>query len=164
MLQEVLFPDGADGYHILAFLPRWHALMYQMDFFNVRHISASTPLWWPLGDGRISFWRDGARRIILTPNITGWALACGAVIMMLIFRSGNAEAMLLVGFFLNYLPFFFIHRALFLYHYFPSLIFAYLLVPRATRLLGFSKTSVPILFFVALTTLFLAPVTYGMLL
>src|SRR3989338_9930560 len=44
-------------------------------------------------------------------------------------RLSRLKTFLVLSYLGNYLPFFFISRKMFLYHYFPALLFSYLLVP-----------------------------------
>ena len=83
------------------------------------------------------------------------------------------ETILIIGYGANYLPFFFIGRPMFLYHYFTALIFLFLLVPRVgPRIITclailskdklFAYTFIYFALFLIFVNFFLAlPTTYG---
>jgi dolichyl-phosphate-mannose--protein O-mannosyl transferase len=81
---------------------------------------------------------------------------------------------LLFAYLINYIPFFFIGRPMFLYHYLPALLFSFLAVPAAIRALWsrFGRADVPfekveralfwtVFVFSSLTFLSISPMTYG---
>ncbi|KAJ2487299.1 Dolichyl-phosphate-mannose--protein mannosyltransferase 4 [Coemansia sp. RSA 2050] len=115
------------------------------------HPFQSTPLSWPLLLRGISFWTDSEQRkqIYLLGNPIGWWIsdlalltfalclvgleACDmrncevvdAVIRRHLLRSGGFIAF---AWFIHYFPFFMMGRSLFLHHYLPASIFAYMMV------------------------------------
>ena len=143
--------------HPMPFFTKFVELQLAMLQHNARltntHPYQSDPISWPFLLRGISFWSDkdknAARQIYLLGNIWGWWLAgtsvLGYVALMLadticrkrgfepiepavrkrLIRSGGIFA---IGYALHYFPFFLMNRQLFLHHYLPSAIFAYLLV------------------------------------
>ncbi|KAJ2006925.1 Dolichyl-phosphate-mannose--protein mannosyltransferase 4 [Coemansia thaxteri] len=115
------------------------------------HPFQSTPLSWPLLTRGISFWTDAAQRkqIYLLGNPVGWWLAnvallfyaAGMVVLEIcdlrnidvvdgvvrrhVMRSGGFIAF---AWLIHYFPFFLMGRSLFLHHYLPASIFAYMMV------------------------------------
>ncbi|KAJ2817119.1 Dolichyl-phosphate-mannose--protein mannosyltransferase 4 [Coemansia sp. 'formosensis'] len=172
------------------------------------HPFQSTPLSWPLLTRGISFWTDAAQRkqIYLLGNPIGWwisnlaliAYSVGlvglemldmrnievvdGVVRRHILRSGGFIAF---AWFIHYFPFFMMGRSLFLHHYLPASIFAYMMVAacfqfifvqpyqrfalrswssRARALLPSYSTGVLFAVLVAVqvaTFVFFAPVSYG---
>ncbi|MDP2669311.1 MAG: phospholipid carrier-dependent glycosyltransferase [bacterium] len=97
------------------------------------HPGQSPPWQWPLGLGNFIMWGNGTDDIIkLSPNIFSWVAVFVSVLLSLfLFIRGRSGTLLFIlgSYFANYLPFFLISRPLFFYHYFPALVFGYLLVP-----------------------------------
>ncbi|KAJ2685275.1 Dolichyl-phosphate-mannose--protein mannosyltransferase 4 [Coemansia spiralis] len=115
------------------------------------HPFQSTPISWPLLLRGISFWTDSEQRkqIYLLGNPIGWWIsdlallafaiclvgleACDmrnyevvdAVVRRHLLRSGGFIAF---AWFIHYFPFFMMGRSLFLHHYLPASIFAYMMV------------------------------------
>ncbi|KAJ2332920.1 Dolichyl-phosphate-mannose--protein mannosyltransferase 4 [Coemansia sp. RSA 2681] len=115
------------------------------------HPFQSTPLSWPLLTRGISFWTDAAQRkqIYLLGNPAGWWISnlallgfavclvsleicdlrdidvVDGVVRRHIQRSGGFIAF---AWFIHYFPFFMMGRSLFLHHYLPASIFAYMMV------------------------------------
>ncbi|OGZ06932.1 MAG: hypothetical protein A2942_01195 [Candidatus Lloydbacteria bacterium RIFCSPLOWO2_01_FULL_50_20] len=148
--------------------------------------SAPGPLAWPPARSVIAVWKnsEGNKFIILTGNSLLWIVTFFALIFELIwiaahyfrdrrFPIDRNESILLLGYLMNYLPFFLIHRPMFLYHYFTSLIFLFLLFPRIAprivnciaRVSGDRMLALTLAAFVGLLILvnfiLLAPSTYG---
>src|SRR3989338_6959313 len=91
-------------------------------------------------------------------------------------RLSRLKTFLVLSYLGNYLPFFFISRKMFLYHYFPALLFSFLLVPIAfSTIWPYLERKIPnllqengerILFFSVLAIsaimfLSISPMTYG---
>lgn len=73
---------------------------------------------------------------------------------------------LFFGFFLNLLPFIFIDRVMFLYHYFSSLIFSIIIISYLIDQIKFKKTqkitAVAIVLISTITFIYFSPLTYGL--
>lgn len=111
---------------------------------TLTHPDSSRFYEWPVGRKRIYFWTEkdgGARRIYLIANPVVWLFGLGSlagIIGLFIFRHRRIRELLmaqpewrtriysleflLLVFFVNWLPFAAVTRAMFLYHYFTSLI------------------------------------------
>jgi dolichyl-phosphate-mannose-protein mannosyltransferase len=145
LIQDISFPETDDLTHILTFLPKYHQTMLQVN--NDEGIAAHTfpspgPLTWPASRSSIDFWRgEDGKKITFQGNALLWMVS----LLLLSFHVGwicwhvwnerkwsleKDETILLVGYALNYLPFFFIHRPMYLYHYFTALIFLFLMIPK----------------------------------
>lgn len=138
---------------------------------------------WPFMNKPIYYWNSSTEpsqanssKIYLLGNPFIWWLSTIAVIYSLInflkFKKPTYY-FLLTGYFLNWLPFIFIGRVMFLYHYFTSLIFAililaYVLDPSSRNsqdslLYGASKSTFNIILISAIILfLFFSPLTYGL--
>jgi len=143
---------------------------------KTEHHSASKFYLWPLMVKPIYFWYkksgdDKASRIYVFGNPIVWFTAIFTFILGLIYwLPDNRETkwLLYSGWILNMLPFMNIQRPLFLYHYFPALIFTIIIMSFfITDKIDFSKRSgmlilgVISLFFL-LGFLFFSPLTYGL--
>ena len=126
---------------------------------------------WPFMNKPIFYWNgDDGARIYLIGNPFIWWLSTIAVIYFLIFFFRNFRTLssnyyiLTTGFLANWLPFIFIGRVMFLYHYFTSLIFAILILVFLLDKSKFAKNKIA---FNAILTgsmilfLFFSPLTYG---
>ncbi|KAJ2060170.1 Dolichyl-phosphate-mannose--protein mannosyltransferase 4 [Coemansia sp. S146] len=172
------------------------------------HPFQSTPLSWPFLTRGISFWTDAAQRkqIYLLGNPIGWWVSnlalfaffaglvmleaygmrevdlVGSIVRRHILRSGGFIAF---AWFIHYFPFFMMGRSLFLHHYLPASIFAYMMVAacfqfifvhpyqlftlrswssRARALLPSYSTGLVFAVLVAIqvaTFVFFAPISYG---
>uniref|UniRef100_A0A1B0DMS8 Protein O-mannosyltransferase 1 n=1 Tax=Phlebotomus papatasi TaxID=29031 RepID=A0A1B0DMS8_PHLPP len=139
-----------------SFLRKFTELQLKMLWYNDglqanSHMYGSTPLEWVLMDKGIAYWVDKTSngQIHLLGNIAIWYSGTFSVIVYLAllafyllrrrrlcFDLPDDEwekfqlvgELLLGGYFINYLPFFFTERALFLHNYFPALIFKILLL------------------------------------
>ncbi|TSC90537.1 MAG: glycosyl transferase family protein [Parcubacteria group bacterium Gr01-1014_2] len=149
-------------------------------------LSASHPYtsqWyqWPFMNKPIYYWNSSntpqgtSEKIYFIGNPLIWWLSTVFIIYSLInFRKFKSTTFyfLLTTYFLNWLPFIFIGRVMFLYHYFTSLIFAililaYVLAPskrssQDSLLYGASKSVFNIILISALILfLFFSPLSYG---
>lgn len=158
-MQEKLKEQRANPESNLLFMPRAvYEINYSMAFHASRvadHPYSSPWYDWPLGRRGIYVWMNGdtpPARIYLLPNVAiWWPLAFAAVyyffsLLQAILRlppAGEAEAeapppssftrrdlLLLVAYLGNFLPFIFIGRAMFIYHYFPALAVSYVIAGR----------------------------------
>ncbi|MDP3731147.1 MAG: hypothetical protein Q8R34_01485, partial [bacterium] len=165
--------------HDLNFTAKFIELNKQMYLSNQR-ITATHPYsskWysWPFLSRSVFFWQDTAgprpEKIYLLGNPFVWWAGSAALILLLIYSFKKllkkklpnlTENFILLGFFINLLPFIGIGRVMFLYHYFPSLIFTILALAYLTD--KANKKSV----FVFLTIisiagfLYFSPLTYGL--
>jgi len=117
----------------LSFLPRYTKIMYKANYTVDIHPYASKPWQWPLGQGRVGMWDNGSRFMILLPNTFGWGTVFVSVLfacVMLVYRRlPKAGMFALTGYLISFVPFIFIGRPFFMYHYFMALVFGWLLVP-----------------------------------
>lgn len=129
------------------------------------HPYGSTPASWPLLKRGIRYWTggEGDSSIYLFGNPLVWVTAFTSVLFWLVFqfvmilrdqrhyeiseswrgireRVDNAGGMLFLAWMLHFLPFFMLHRQLFLYHYFPALYFSILMFGFSVDLV-FSRSS-----------------------
>ncbi|MCC6934768.1 MAG: phospholipid carrier-dependent glycosyltransferase [Candidatus Yanofskybacteria bacterium] len=105
-----------------------------------QRLTASHPyasMWytWPFMDRSIYYWVDGTSRIYLLGNPFIWwasTIAVFAVIANVLFthprKTPRVLFVLLGAWLMNLLPFIGIHRVMFLYHYFPGLLWAILML------------------------------------
>ncbi|KAF9178649.1 hypothetical protein BGZ50_007585 [Haplosporangium sp. Z 11] len=112
--------------------------------------TASLPIRWPLVQSMIPAWIGYKRQIIMVPNPVVWwvctlglstFLVCKALFLMRekrgFFETGRLRvlkrfhmgdaSMYFAGWAIHYLPYFSIHRSLFIHHYFPAFYFSILL-------------------------------------
>ncbi|KKU84942.1 MAG: Glycosyl transferase family 39 [Parcubacteria group bacterium GW2011_GWA1_47_9] len=143
------------------------------------HFHSSFPYEWVLGARPIAMWGSGGQRIDLAPNIILWGgvfLALITVIIVTFMRprgsvslASDTYKLLVVGYLMNYVPFFFVARPLFLYHYFAPVLFGYLLLPAVLKQgagiiapnSSFQKTLFSFFALVFLEGVMLASRTYG---
>ena len=126
---------------------------------------------WPLMARSIFYWVEGGARIYFLGNPLIYWLSTIAVIYFLIdnfkkikFTSLN-RSLLASGYLLNLLPFIFIGRVMFLYHYFTSLIFAIIILAYSLdKLTEKNKKTVfnSVLVGSVILFLFFSPLTYGL--
>lgn len=146
------------------------------------HPNSSYFYQWPFMKKPIWYWSKkdnwAMGNIYLFGNPIIWFLVLTSVFVgiILFFNdrfSRNASPflnMFLFGFFLNLLPYFFITRVTFLYHYLPSLIFGILIatilfekIPVILKMKFVSKIQYWILGFALVSFLIFSPITYGFL-
>jgi dolichyl-phosphate-mannose--protein O-mannosyl transferase len=108
------------------------------------------PYAWPIAKNVMLFWPErfvpeesSGKEILMQGNSALWTFTCFGLLFECIFLVMNAgkrrkitlsstELVLLAGFMMNHLPYYFIHRPMYLYHYFPSLLLLLLLLPFVT--------------------------------
>ena len=150
---NIEFPPFHSVTDALAFLPEYHKVMFATN--NDPYVTASLqkvrgPLSWMISQPEIVFWSDpehtdgvpSDQHIVVVGNFMIWMTGLCAWIFNLMwnireslrrrkFSIDRNELVLMIGYLANYMPFFFIHRQMFVYHYFTALIFLFLLVPYA---------------------------------
>jgi len=120
---------------------KYSKAMYQGHLaFKEGEISyASHPIKWPFADDQFILWGNGRNDVIRTsPNLFSWTLVVFSFLtsVYLLYRKRERKLLfLMAGYLANYLPFFFISRPLFLYHYIISLVFGFLIAPYSVSLL-----------------------------
>ncbi|KAJ1955066.1 Dolichyl-phosphate-mannose--protein mannosyltransferase 4, partial [Dipsacomyces acuminosporus] len=162
------------------------------------HPFQSNPITWPLLTRGISFWTNAKDRtqIYLLGNPLGWWLSgCSLVAYAAVMvglellnrrnidvvdgivsrHMARSTGFIAFAWFIHYFPFFLMGRSLFLHHYLPALIFAYMMAgacfqfflrwtDKARALLPSSTAGVIFAVLVAIqvaTFIFFAPITYG---
>ncbi|XP_058459751.1 protein O-mannosyltransferase 1 [Malaya genurostris] len=138
----------------LSFWEKFSELQMKMLFHTEKmegHMYSSEPFEWPSMDKGIAYWVDGTSnaQIHLLGNLVTWysaTIAIAAYIGLLVFylirrrrrffdldenewqqfRFGGE--IFLAGYFIHYLPYFFMERTLFLYNYLPALVYKILLL------------------------------------
>lgn len=182
-------PSVQKPLELMSFLARYHRVMLLADRdpeIAKKTLQSPGPLTWLAAKSSISFWenKEKNKHIILMGNSLLWLFTLFVLIfeltwLMVRFARNRripidrAEIVLLFGYALNYIPFFFIHRPMFLYHYFAALLFLLLLVPRVApriveciarvsndRLLA-NTLAVFVVLLIFVNFFFLLPVTYG---
>lgn len=143
---ESTFPAHPTFGSALRALPELHQVMWHANTdpeTSSRLPEAPTPLTWPVAKVSLLGWwsADHDRSIVLQGNPLLWNLA----FFLFLFEIGwiiarwrvirtwpidHTETILVLGYVGSYLPFFFIHRPMFLYHYFLALLFLFLLLPK----------------------------------
>ncbi|MEK7118185.1 MAG: phospholipid carrier-dependent glycosyltransferase [Patescibacteria group bacterium] len=182
------FPESFAPQTIAPFLAAYHRAMLETNRdveITEKTLKANGPLSWPVAKSSIAFWKGGdGKQIILMGNSILWFAAFFTLLFELAWIAlhflrerrwpiNRTESILLAGYTLNYIPFFFIDRSMYLYHYFIALLFLFLLVPRiAPRIVDcitcvsgdrlFAQTLACFVGFLMLLNFFLlAPTTYG---
>ena len=189
-IADMRFPRGERIGDIAEYLPQMHQVMLRADSdpdISKVTLQSAGPLSWPAARSSLTFWVNDAQNktIVLRGNELLWFLTFFALlfeigwIMARLTRKHSwpidrVETILLVGYFSNYLPFFLIHRPMFLYHYFTAFIFLLLLLPRiAPRMIScigsithdaaLAKTLMYATILLVMINFFLiAPTTYGL--
>jgi dolichyl-phosphate-mannose--protein O-mannosyl transferase len=138
--------------------------MFDANQLYAWHESMSKPWGWPLGVGAIAFYQIGSRGYWMIPNYPSWIIVLLAVGYNLIKRYKNMASIFWMIFLGNWLPYFFINRALFLYHYFPALSIGYVYLPLLLHRFGV-KEYLPLIAAIVIVTIlgfcYSAPLTYG---
>ncbi len=112
---------------------------------------------------------DGFSNIYLIGNPFTWWLSTLAVLALVIAMTLKKQSrnytnvILLAGLLLCWLPFILISRVMFLYHYFPSLVFSMLILFRLVDNMKRKRAIIMALLTISLLSyLFIAPLTYGL--
>jgi dolichyl-phosphate-mannose--protein O-mannosyl transferase len=134
-------PNPADILGIIRFFPTYTKWMYKINsqphFFSYGHPAQSRPPEWLIGKKGILFSKTGS--VTLASNVFTWILVPISFIALLVgydlsrFKKSIMMPqhidVLCLAYLANFLPFFFISRMLFIYHYFSALIIGYLVIP-----------------------------------
>lgn len=145
MIRDIVFPKTDNVKEVLKFLPEHHKIMLDANTDEAiakKILWSSGPIAWAASRTSINFGVNArGERIALQGNDLLWVMS----LLLLCFQTGwilwhvkqkhkwplgRDETILLAGYIINYLPFFFIHRPMHLYHYFPALIFLFLMIPK----------------------------------
>jgi len=132
------------------------------------HAYSSKWYTWPLMIRPIYYWVSGNAKIYFLGNPTIWWLSTMAVIFAIIYSVFNKfqdkTSNLLLGMYLaSFLPFIFIGRVMFLYHYMSALIFAIMLLAYNISQSSNNKWVYSMLIVVSIITfIYFAPLTYGL--
>lgn len=142
---DLEFPKDPSLSERLNFIVEMHAIMWRANtdpVTSARLPDTPTALTWPLAKvSMLGWWSvDQGRSIMLKGNTLLYPLTfflfffeLGWIATMIIrdkrWPIGKQETVLLIGYIANYLPFFFIGRSMFLYHYFTAFLFLLLLIP-----------------------------------
>lgn len=172
------------AFHSIGLIKKFTELNLQMYSANQR-LTATHPYgsqWytWPLLTKPIYFWNKAEpgspelateRKIYLLGNPLVWWASTAAMLFMLISlgtdawnkkHSDTRVYWILGAYFLNLLPFIGVQRVMFLYHYFPSLIFAVLglafLIDQSRKP---QSTAISLTIIAVFLFLYFAPLTYG---
>jgi dolichyl-phosphate-mannose-protein mannosyltransferase len=131
-LVERMAPDWGRRYGGHSVLYRIFALMLSMHKTNMQvphnHPYGSRWYTWPLCTGKwVLFWGQDGRHIAAVGNILLWwpvffGIVLGAVMCLLRWDIGSERAVLIYGYLASLIPFMFITRDCFLYHYAVPLI------------------------------------------
>ncbi len=114
---------------------KYQKAMYagQLAFTEKEVRYASRPIKWPFADDQFILWGNGKDDIIkLSPNLFSWTLVASSFLISFYLALRNKDKrliFLLGGYLASYIPFFFISRPVFLYHYIIPLVFGFLFVP-----------------------------------
>lgn len=196
------FPKPESLSAVLNFLPSYHKAMLAAEYDPyVLHGTLKAPgaYSWPAAQSMMQFWSDqddvashqvhlqkGGSYILMAGNSFLWVTVlfafifeCGWIfinsLMQRKIMANKYELLLIIGYLANFMPFFFIHRPMYLYHYFTALLFLFLLVPYAlprirhcielvTRDKWFSYVFIAAaLMLVVINFIINLPVTYGFL-
>lgn len=186
---EIHFPQNDSTSEAVQFLPQLHLAMFRANndpLVLSQTLKAPSPLSWPISRSEIIFStkENGKRNITMTGNSLLWVVSFFALLFNFFwiyftwkrtrkFPIEKDELILIFGYLANYLPFFLIHRPMYLYHYFTALLFLFLLLPKITprilHCLGevtndrlFAKTFIVAVALLVVLNFFLAlPLTYG---
>lgn len=141
---------------------------YSNILIKATHPYSSNFYSWPFMSRPIFYWVNGNARIYLLGNPITWWLSTIAVILAIIlflikklFRD-RIFSVLLLGYFLNLLPFIMIQRLTFLYHYLPSLIFAIsIMAYLISKNRNYKTIFIILLIFSVGAFFYFAPLSYG---
>lgn len=143
---DISFPNGTKINEVIEYLPEIHQTMLRANTdsdISKATLQSEGPLSWPVARTIITLWisDNGKQAIVLRGNEFLWFITFFMILFEIgwvatrgILKKGwpidKNETILLLGYVLNYAPFFLIHRPMYLYHYFTAFIFSLLLWPR----------------------------------
>ncbi len=164
-----------------SFTDKFVELNMEMYRANVRltntHQYSSEWYTWPLMIRSIFYWQDPeeGRYIYLLGNIFTYLLGTVSIILslwLLVARSifkrkiDNARLLIVFGFLVNFIPFIFIGRVMFLYHYAAALIFSIIAISSNIEMISNKRikliVSVIIILIALGIFLYFSPFTYGL--
>lgn len=143
---------------------------------NAEHHNSSQYYTWPVMKRSVYYWvesygSDKKSRIYMLGNPFVWWTSLAALILGIVFwkpLSPEKKLFLYFGWLINFLPFVFIGRVMFLYHYFPALLFSIVIMSiflfddlKYNMRLKMYMFAGLVLLYVA-GFLFFAPLTYGL--
>ena len=179
-------PGPGDAFHPPNFqemniFKKFVGLNFELYKSNARlgasHPYSSQWVQWPFMNKPIYYWNDSstevsggsAARIYFLGNPLIWWLSTIAVIYFLLNffknRKKSSYSLLIIGYLLNWLPFIFIGRVMFLYHYLTALVFAILILAYSLDKYDFRRKKIAfnaILISSVILFLFFSPLTYGL--
>jgi dolichyl-phosphate-mannose--protein O-mannosyl transferase len=139
---QIEYPAMNNNFDILKYLPVHFVHMFGANTVYQQHESASHPWEWLLGRGKIPIFINPAKNavIVLSGNQIGWLTIPGTLLFGWVILSGPRRekwlsiskehlSVIVWAFVLFFVPFLFVGRVVFLYHYFSALLCGYLLVP-----------------------------------
>ncbi|MEK7643052.1 MAG: phospholipid carrier-dependent glycosyltransferase [Patescibacteria group bacterium] len=168
-LMGVEYPGGESLAAIINFLPAYTKVTYSIGSDLFYHPARSTPLTWIAGGGEMNVWGVCPDHCLAVMSGFGWGLILVAVIgaaALFLFgllgysvkKFSLSEQLFFVCYVVSLAPLFFLPRSLFIYHYFPSVLFGYLvLISLGTKVMSerlFNRVTV-LLIMVMSTTFFL---------
>jgi len=139
------------------------------DNLTATHPYSSPWYSWPLMHRDVYYYYDSNQYVYLLGNPLIWwggalavlVLTCLVVAYRKMWTYNNR--LLLIGFFASWLPFLFIHRVMFLYHYFMALLFSILVAAYLLDRLKYKReVFTGLLIGIIAFFLFFAPLTYGL--
>ncbi len=117
---------------------------------------------WPINKRAIFYWSSAEGDIWFIGNPLVWIFALLGIIYTLIHRpKTSTQRFLIFAYFANWLPFIFIGRVMFLYHYFPALIFAILALTYFLDRRIKKAHYVGLVFMIFVAFVIISPFTYG---
>ncbi len=132
------------------------------------HPDASAWTEWPIDKKPVWYWARSTgpsetANIYLWGNPLIWWLS-GLAVLLSIFRKLKHKGILLLGYFANLLPFIFVSRIAFLYHYLPALGFAILLLALAGEKLWEKRPWIfyGFLMITLIVFILIVPISYGL--
>lgn len=168
--------DSVKPLHFVGKFRELNRRMYSSNAsLGAKHPSSSRFYSWPVMLRSIFYWSKGEpngsrARIYLLGNPFIWWISLGGLIAGLVFWRASppdTKWFLYLGWYLNFFPFFYIKRVMFLYHYFPALIFSIMIMSlflfdgvevlkRYRNILFIGLVSLFVIGFI-----FFSPLTYG---
>lgn len=127
---------GDPGLRSLSFADKLVELNLEMYRTNQRmsdHPFGSPWYQWPLGKKAVGYWHEGDLHVRLHPNLVVWWAASASILALIVLMvigrippGDKAAWLILVGYFINWLPFAWIGRVMFIHSYFSAFLFSLL--------------------------------------